>query len=55
MGVIVLRTDEKKRMAKKIVNKLKPKKGIDAKKYCGKIKLPMDPLNYQNKLRNEWQ
>lgn len=30
-------------------------KGVDTLKYCGKIKLKEDPLDMQNKLRNEWQ
>ena len=30
-------------------------KGVDTLKYCGKIKLKEDPLEIQNKLRNEWQ
>lgn len=30
-------------------------KGVNTLKYCGKIKLKEDPLNIQNKLRNEWQ
>jgi hypothetical protein len=30
-------------------------KGVNTLKYCGKIKLKEDPLDIQNKLRNEWQ
>lgn len=29
-------------------------KGIDTKKYCGKIKLKKDPLKIQKELRDEW-
>ena len=29
-------------------------KGIDAKKYCGKIKLKKDALKIQKELRDEW-
>jgi len=30
-------------------------KGVNALKYCGKIKLKEDPLLIQKKLRNEWE
>lgn len=29
--------------------------GFNAKKYNGVLKLKEDPLNIQNKLRNEWE
>lgn len=32
----------------------KPGKGIDTKKYCGKIKLKKDALKIQKELRDEW-
>lgn len=32
----------------------KHKKGFDAEKFCGKIKLKEHPLKIQRKLRNEW-
>jgi len=30
-------------------------KKLDAKKYCGVIKLKEDPLTIQRKLRDEWE
>lgn len=33
---------------------LKPGKLFDSKKHCGKVKWDFDGLNYQKKLRNEW-
>ncbi len=33
----------------------KPKKGIDAYKYVGKINLKKNPLTIQYELRNEWE
>lgn len=29
--------------------------GLDAKKYCGAVKLKEDPLKYQNTIRDEWE
>jgi hypothetical protein len=31
------------------------KKGFDAKKYCGVIKLKESPMTIQNRLRDEWK
>ncbi len=31
------------------------RKKLDAKKYCGVIKLKEDPLEIQKKLRDEWE
>ncbi len=30
-------------------------KGINLLKYCGIIKLKIDPLDFQKELRNEWE
>lgn len=35
--------------------KLRPIKRFDAKKYAGKIKWDEDPLEFQRRLRNEWE
>lgn len=32
-----------------------PKKGFDAKKFCGILKLEEDPLTIQKRLRDEWE
>ncbi len=55
MSIIVLKTNEKKTAARKIMGRLKLKRGLQAKKYCGKINLQIDPINYQKKVRDEWQ
>ncbi len=34
---------------------VKPVKRFDAKKHLGKVKWLEDPVEYQNRLRNEWQ
>jgi len=42
----------------KILKKLqrnKSSKGIDAFKYCGIINFPEDPLEFQKRMRNEWE
>jgi len=30
-------------------------KGLDTKKYCGKLEIKEEPLKIQRRLRNEWQ
>ena len=50
MSVIILKTDEKKNVARKIMSRLEAEKGLEAKKYCGKIELSDDPLQYQKKM-----
>ncbi|MEX1002815.1 MAG: hypothetical protein WDZ35_11925 [Crocinitomicaceae bacterium] len=39
-----------------LLKKLREKtvKGVDVRKYSGKIKLKRDPLQIQKELRNEW-
>jgi hypothetical protein len=50
----------KKGMSRKEINSLltvqriKKKKSIDIKKYCGVIVLKEDPIKLQKKLRDEW-
>jgi len=55
MSLIILKTDEKQKASKKMISNLKVAKGLDAKKYCGRIRLITDPLAYQKKLRDEWK
>jgi len=38
----------------KRITKLKPQKLFDAKQFVGKIKWSEDALEYQKRLRNEW-
>ena len=53
--VLVLKKGSTNQQIKALSKKLKPKKGVDVLKYCGKIKLKNDALILQNKLRDEWQ
>ncbi len=39
----------------KKLNQIPSRKKLDAKKYCGVIKLKEDPLAIQKKLRDEWE
>jgi hypothetical protein len=55
MGMTILKDKEKKKEVNAILKKIQPEKGLDAKKYCGKLSLDMDPLNYQKKSRDEWK
>ncbi len=56
--VLVLNPNASKSEIKKLEKKLEEmqqkKKGFDAKKYCGTIKLAKDPLEIQKEMRSEW-
>jgi hypothetical protein len=54
MPLIVIKKREKKESYRKKLVSIK-NKGIDTGKYCGKVKIPGDPVKIQKKLRNEWQ
>lgn len=55
MVVIIKKSTSKKRL-KALLKKAKPakRKGLDAKKFSGKLKLKEDPLAVQKRLRAEW-
>ena len=53
--VLVLKKGASKREIQSIEKKLNIKKGVDIMKYCGKIKLSVDPLTIQKKVRDEWE
>jgi len=53
MVVIVERKYNKKKINQQIRD-LKPSKIFDPKKFAGKIKWDEDPLDYQKRIRNEW-
>ncbi len=44
-----------KKLNIKLSKSRKPKKGFDAFKHCGVIKLTEDPLVIQKRLRDEWE
>ena len=54
--VLVLKKGATKKQMLTIEKKLqKETLGVDTKKYCGSIKLKIDPLTFQNQVRNEWK
>ncbi|HMI66975.1 MAG TPA: hypothetical protein VK517_13105 [Cyclobacteriaceae bacterium] len=53
--VLILKKGASKRNITAIMKKLRRKKGIDTKKYCGTIKLKEDALVIQKQLRDEWE
>lgn len=52
--VIVIQQGTSKEKIEALLKKLKGKKGVDTKKYCGVLKLKEDPLSIQKQLRDEW-
>jgi hypothetical protein len=53
MVVVIERKYDKKKI-NKLIEELKPVKVFDASKFAGKIKWDEDPLEYQKRIRNEW-
>jgi hypothetical protein len=53
--VTVIKKGSSKRLIGLLVKKVQVKKGFDAQKYCGVIKLKEHPLTIQKKLRDEWE
>ncbi len=54
MKTITIKREDQKQTYIKKLNKI-VLKGLDAKKYCGKLKIKEDPLKIQKRLRNEWE
>jgi hypothetical protein len=52
--VTVIKQGSSKASIQQLLEKLKSRKGLDAKKYCGVIKLKENPLTIQKKVRDEW-
>lgn len=55
--VLVLKKGASRREIEALRRKLERRsaKGVDTKKYCGVIRLKEDPLQMQQKMRDEWQ
>ena len=53
--VTIIRKGTAKSKILQLLNKIKTRKGIDAYKYCGVIKLKNDPLQIQKQMRDEWK
>jgi hypothetical protein len=52
--VTIIKEGTSKNLIAQLIDKLKYNKGINAKKYCGIIKLKQHPLSIQKELRDEW-
>ena len=52
---VTLKRGASKESMNQILELLKPTKGLNTKKYCGKIKLNESPLQIQKKLRDDWK
>ena len=52
--VLVLKNGATKQSMEALGKKLKGRKGVNTKKYCGIINLKDEPLSIQKKLRDEW-
>ena len=56
--VTIVKHGSSNALLQKILLKIKtqsPKKVLNAKKFCGVLKLQESPMQIQNRLRNEWQ
>lgn len=52
--VTIIKAGANKTTISQLLDKLKYSKGINAKKYCGVIKLKKHPLAIQKEMRDEW-
>ncbi len=52
--VTIIKKGASKSSIKQLLQKIQVKKGIDAYKYCGVIKLKQHPILIQKILRDEW-
>ena len=53
--VTVIKKGSDKNNIRKALASIVVQSGIDAYKYCGKVKLKADPLIIQKNLRDEWE
>ena len=53
--VVVIKKNSSKKAIREALQKIQKRKGFDAKKYWGIIKLKEDPTEIQRKLRDEWE
>ena len=56
--VVVIRKNAKRKEIDRALRSIKPKKPrklLNAKKYCGILKVDGDPLEIQKKLRDVWK
>jgi hypothetical protein len=53
--VTIIKRGAHKLNIQKALDSVTLRRGIDASKYCGKIKLEKEPLTIQKNLRDEWK
>ena len=53
--VVVIKKGSSKKNIMDALKKLPIRKGFNAKKHCGVIRLKEHPLDIQKKMRDEWQ
>lgn len=53
--VTIIKKGADKLTIKKALEKIKNKKGLDAKKHCGVLNIDEDALEIQKRLRDEWE
>lgn len=51
----IIRKNLSKADIQELLKKVVPVKRFNAFKYCGVIKLTIDPLKFQRQLRDEWE
>jgi hypothetical protein len=52
--VVVIEKKYSKAKINKLIEEFKPVKLFEAKKFAGKINWNEDPVEYQKRIRNEW-
>ncbi len=55
MVTIIKKGTPRDEIKKRITNAVSKSRKRDIKKYAGKLKLEVDPLDYQKQMRNEWK
>jgi hypothetical protein len=53
--VTIIKKGANKLNIQKALDAVTLRKGMDASKYCGKVKLEKEPLTIQKNLRDEWK
>ncbi|MBI2270477.1 MAG: hypothetical protein HYU69_09005 [Bacteroidetes bacterium] len=53
--VTVIKLNSTKQQIQRFLKKIKFRRGINAYKYCGVIKLKESPFDIQKRMRDEWE
>jgi len=52
---IIIKKNQSKATIQQLLSKIPRKKQFTASKYCGVLKLSVDPLKFQKEIRSEWE